>query len=279
MKDVVELWRHPGTVLPALSMAVGSLVPAFLVAVVTPMLSGERLGESPEFVHAARGALAAIPEMAPLAGAALVQAFLFHQFALLVLMVSVIGSMSLAAHAVISEKAARTLEPLLATPLSTAELLTAKTLTPLGFALLLMWMTLAVYVTGIALFAEPGVASAFLGRRVLLLFFLVGPLITLVSLLLAVIISSRVSDARSAQQLGALVVLADHGRVRRAARRPVRAGSANPAPLRAWSRRARRDPAVDRRAGVRSGEDSDEVEIRRGAKVSKDAKAPRGDLG
>jgi ABC-2 type transport system permease protein len=207
VKDIAELWRHPGTVLPALFMAVGSLVPAFLVAVATPMLSGERLGESPEFAHAARAALQSIPEMAPLAGAALVQAFLFHQFALLVLLVSVIGSMSLAAHAVISEKAARTLEPLLATPLSTAELLAAKTLTPLGFALLLMWMTLAVYVTGIALVGEPGVASAFLGRRILLLFFLVGPLITLVSLLLAVIISSRVSDARSAQQLGALVVL------------------------------------------------------------------------
>lgn len=207
VKDVVELWRHPGTVVPALSMAVGSLVPAFLVAVVTPMLSGERLGESPEFLHAARGALEAIPEMAPLTGGALVQAFLFHQFALLVLMVSVIGSMSLAAHAVISEKTARTLEPLLATPLSTTELLTAKTLTPLAFALLLMWMTLAVYIIGIALLGEPGVVWAFLGRRTLLLFFLVGPLITLASLLLAVIISSRVSDARSAQQLGALVVL------------------------------------------------------------------------
>ena len=104
VKDVVELWRHPGTVLPAVSMAVGSLVPAFLVAVVTPMLSGERLGESPEFAHAARGAIEAIPEMAPLAGTALVQAFLFHQFALLVLMVSVVGSMSLAAHAVIERE-------------------------------------------------------------------------------------------------------------------------------------------------------------------------------
>jgi ABC-2 type transport system permease protein len=207
LKDIAELWRHPGAVLPALSMVVGSLVPAFLVAVVTPMLSGERLGESPEFSQAARDALAAIPEMAALTGAALVQAFLFHQVALLVLLVSVIGSMSLAAHAVISEKAARTLEPLLATPLSTAELLTAKTITPLAFALFLMWLTLGLYVTGIALVGEPGVAAAFLGLRIFMLFFLVGPLITLVSLLLAVIISSRVNDARSAQQLGALVVL------------------------------------------------------------------------
>jgi ABC-2 type transport system permease protein len=207
LKDIAELRRHPGAVLPAVAMVVGSLVPAFVVAVGAPMLSGEQLGESPEFSHAARQALAAIPEMAALSGGALVQAFLFHQFSLLVLMVSVVASMSLAAHAVISEKAARTLEPLLATPLSTAELLAAKTLTPLGFALVLTWLTLGLYVAGIALVGEPGVASAFVGQRILLLFFLVGPLTALVSLLLAVIVSSRVNDARSAQQLGALVVL------------------------------------------------------------------------
>jgi ABC-2 type transport system permease protein len=207
LKDVAELWRHPGAIIPALSMAVGSLVPAFIITVITPMMSGERLGESTEFAEGARLAEKMIPEMAPLAGTALVQAFLFHQFALLVLMVSVVGSMSLAAHAVISEKIARTLEPLLATPLSTIELLTAKTLTPFGFALGLMWLTLALYITGIAVAAEPGVAATFLGSRILLLFFIVGPLVTLVSLLLAVIISSRVNDARSAQQLGALVIL------------------------------------------------------------------------
>jgi ABC-2 type transport system permease protein len=207
LKDIAELWRHPGAVLPALAMVVGSMVPAFLVAVVTPILSGEHLGESPEFSQAAREALQAIPEMASLSGAALVQAFLFHQFALLVLMVSVIASMSLAAHAVIGEKTSRTLEPLLATPLSTAELLTAKTLTPLAFALFLTWLTLGLYVIGIAVLGEPGVAAAFLGLRIFMLFFLIGPLIALVSLLLAVIISSRVNDPRSAQQLGALVVL------------------------------------------------------------------------
>jgi ABC-2 type transport system permease protein len=46
-----------------------------------------------------------------------------------------------------------------------------------------------------------------LGPRTWGLFFLVGPLITVTALLLAVIISSRVNDPRSAQQLGALVVM------------------------------------------------------------------------
>ena len=56
-----------------------------------------------------------------------IQAFIFQQaLALLVGITTVTGGMSVAAHSVIGEKQARTLEPLLATPLRTGELLAAK---------------------------------------------------------------------------------------------------------------------------------------------------------
>lgn len=207
LKDAAELWRNPGAVLPALAAALASLVPAFLVATALPRFSGESLAESPELLRTAQAAATIMPELAGLTGAALVQAFLFHQFGVLLLTVSVLGSMALAAHAVIGEKMARTLEPLLATPLSTVELLAAKTLTPLAFSLLILWATLGVYLAGMAVVAEPGVWRSFLGLPTFLLFGVVGPLLTLVALLLAVIISSRVNDPRSAQQLGAFVVL------------------------------------------------------------------------
>lgn len=207
LKDAAELWRNPGAVLPAVAAAFASLIPAFIIATAAPILSGETLEQSGEFSEGARAAAAIVPELRRLQGTALVQAFLFHQFGVLLLTVSVLGSMALAAHAVIGEKIARTLEPLLATPISTGELLAAKTLTPLAFSLAIMWTTLGIYVAGIAVVAEPGVASTFFGSRTLLQFGLVGPLVTLLALLLAVIISSRVNDPRSAQQLGALVVL------------------------------------------------------------------------
>jgi ABC-2 type transport system permease protein len=207
LKDVAELWRHPGAVLPAISMALGAIVPGFAVAIIAPILSGETFSNSDEFAVGARHAATALHEIARLEGAALVQAFLLHQFGLLLLLVPVIGSMALAAHAVIGEKVARTLEPLLATPLSTAELLAAKTVTPLAFSLAVMWTTVAVFVAGIAVVGQPGVWQTFLGPRTFILFGLVGPLLAVVALLLAVIISSRVNDPRSAQQLGALVVL------------------------------------------------------------------------
>jgi ABC-2 type transport system ATP-binding protein len=207
IKDVAELWKHPGAIVPALTVALAALVPAFLVAVLAPRLSGERLGDSAEFSAAANLAAARIPELARLEGDSLVQAFLFHQFGVLLLMVPVVGSMALAAHAVIGEKMARTLEPMLATPLSTAELLAAKTLTPLMFSLAVLWATFGLYVSGIAWLAAPGVWQTLVGARAGMLFLVLGPLLALVSLLLAVIVSSRVNDPRSAQQMGALVVL------------------------------------------------------------------------
>jgi ABC-2 type transport system permease protein len=59
-----------------------------------------------------------------------VQTFLFHQFSLLLLLVPIVSATALATHAVIGEKQSRALEPLLATPISTIELLAAKALTP-----------------------------------------------------------------------------------------------------------------------------------------------------
>jgi ABC-2 type transport system permease protein len=206
-KDVAELARNPGAVLPALAVMLASLVPAFLVAVAAPRLSGETLDDSSEFAEAARAALAVLPELAPLDTAARIQAFLFHQFGLLLLLVPVVGAMAIAAHAVVGEKTGRSLEPLLATPISTAELLAAKTLTPFAFALIVMWAALALYLAGIALVGEPGIWVTFASLRSGVLYGVVGPLLSLVSLLMTVIISSRVNDPRSAQQLGALVVL------------------------------------------------------------------------
>ncbi len=205
-KDLAELVRQPATLLPALMMVAAALIPAFLIAIVAPGMSREALDEG-ELFKAARAAAAIVPELRGLSGRALVQAFLFHQFLMLLLMVPVVGSMAIAAHAVIGEKQARSLEPLLATPLTTSELLAAKALTPLLVSLLLLAFALALYVGGIGLTAAPGVWRTLIGPRSLLLVGVAGPLVSLAGLQSAVILSSRVNDPRAAQQLGGLIVL------------------------------------------------------------------------
>lgn len=206
-KDLAELWAHPSTLVTPAIMTVFFVLPAFFVVLVTPALSGQHLSGDGEFAAAAGTAAGHLPALAALTGTARVQAFLFLQFLVLLTNVPVAGSMAIAAQSVIAEKQARTLEPLLATPLRTVELLAAKTLTPLIVAAVLFLAGLALYVAGIALFAEPGVWRALVTVPTVLLIFVAAPLVSLAALQLAVILSSRVNDPRSAQQLGVLLVL------------------------------------------------------------------------
>ena len=98
-----------------------------------------------------------------------VQLFIFQQFLIVFLLMPITGAMALAAHAIVGEKQARTLEPLLATPITTGELLVAKVLG----ALLRRWRfrSPASRSTSPAslLFAAPGVAAAMANLRTLLL--------------------------------------------------------------------------------------------------------------
>jgi ABC-2 type transport system permease protein len=206
-KDARELIRNPGAILPPLLMVFASLIPAFLVAIGAPMIAGRSLEESGDFVEESARAIDLIPELAGLAGNALIQAFLFQQFALLLLMVPVVAATSLATHAVIGEKQSRALEPILATPISTIELLIAKTLTPFVYALALTWFAAALYVAGIFLVAEPGVWRGLLGIRTFVMFVILGPLVELATLQLSVLVSSRAHDPRSAQQFTSLIIL------------------------------------------------------------------------
>jgi ABC-2 type transport system permease protein len=206
-KDARELLRNPGAIVPAIMMVFASLLPLFLVIYLVPMVMGRTLEQSGEFTEAAANAVGRIPELAGLSGNALVQTFLFHQFSLLLLLVPIVSATALATHAVIGEKQSRALEPLLATPISTIELLAAKTLTPFLFALGLTWTAVGLEVVGAIAIGEPGVWRAIVGPRLFILFGLLGPLVELASLQVSVIVSSRTNDPRSAQQLTALLIL------------------------------------------------------------------------
>ena len=206
-KDARELLRNPGAIVPAVLMIFASLFPLFLVIFFVPMIVGKTLEQSGEFSEEALNAMSRMPELAGLSGNALIQTVLFHQFSLLLLLVPIVSATTLATHAVIGEKQSKSLEPLLATPISTLELLAAKTLTPFVFALGLTWVAVVLEVMGTIAIGEAGVWRAILGARLFILFGVLGPLVVLASLEVSVITSSRASDPRSAQQLTALLIL------------------------------------------------------------------------
>lgn len=205
-KDLADLQQNPAVFVPALLTATLALLLPFFVAVIVPAVAGERLSDSSDF-EIALEMYRDQPSLRGLDPEGAIQAWLFQQFLVLLVLAPVAGSMSVAAYSVIGEKQARTLEPLLATPITTFELLAAKVLASLLPAVAVTIGCFAVYVGGIALFARPGVFAAVLTGRSLAVMFVLGPLAALAALQLAVCVSSRVNDARSAQQIGALVVL------------------------------------------------------------------------
>ena len=205
-KELADLRRNRAIFAPAVLTGFISILLPFFVAILVPYLAGEQLSDSSDF-KVALELYKDQPAMRTLDPEGAVQAWIFQQFLVLLVLTPVAGSMSLAAYTVIGEKQARTLEPLLATPITTFELLSAKVLGSLLPALVLGLACFATYVAGVALLARAWVFTALLTPRSLGIVFLLGPLATLAALQLAVCVSSRVNDARTAQQIGALIIL------------------------------------------------------------------------
>jgi ABC-2 type transport system permease protein len=202
-KEFLDLARNRMALLPVLVVTVLALAFPFFITIGIPALTGEALVTDSDI---AKASLVIGPHR-ELSGEAVVQLFLFQQFLFVFMLIPITGAMALAAHSVVGEKQARTLEPLLATPITTFELLVAKVLGAFLPTLAIVVVGLALYFGGIVMLAEPGVARAMADVRTAVLIFLVGPAAALVSLQAAIVISSRVNDPRTAQQFGVLIII------------------------------------------------------------------------
>jgi len=136
------------------------------------------------------------------------QYFLVSQFMLLFMMMPLAIPVTIAAYSIVGEKTTRTLEPLLATPISIAELLGGKALAAALPAILVTWLGFGVFVAGAAIITGGGgLLAGFLNGLWLIAIFIVGPLLALAAVSVAVMVSSRANDPRVAEQLSMLVIL------------------------------------------------------------------------
>lgn len=204
-KEAAELRAAPGVLLAPLFMLLTAVAIPVFTTIVLPGAFDAPLDEAEDLVEIARRFGAA--DVSRLSDAAAVQVLLLHQFLPLLALVPVAGAMTLVTTSVVGEKQARTLEPLLATPLTSFELLAAKTLTALIVALAFGALGFVLLVGAAALAAERGVAAMLLSTRALALLAGVAPAASLVALTLGAIVSTRAKDARSAQQAGVVVVV------------------------------------------------------------------------
>lgn len=143
-----------------------------------------------------------------LQGMACVQYFVISQFLVLFLMMPIIIPGTIASYSIVGEKTAHTLEPLLATPISTLELLAGKGLAAAVPAIIATWGSFAAFSLGSSILAaNPAVSAKLFSGLWLTAILVVAPLLSVAAVSMSVMISSRVNDPRVAEQLSAMVVL------------------------------------------------------------------------
>lgn len=136
------------------------------------------------------------------------QYYVLNQFLVLFMMMPLIIPTSIAAYSIVGEKTTRSLEPLLATPITTEELLLGKGLAAALPAIGASWLSFLLFVLGAPLAgAGAGVLARILSPTWLTAVFLIGPLMAVLAVNFAIMVSSRVSDPRAAEQITALLVL------------------------------------------------------------------------
>lgn len=142
----------------------------------------------------------------PAALPAVVEQFL-GAFSFFWVILAAVVPITLASYSIVGEKVEKSLEPLLATPLTDNELLLGKSLAAFLPALASMYVGVVIYMV-LADFVTQGVIGyPFFPNWDMATILLLIPLACLLSVEVSIILSSRVNDVRASQQLGFLTLI------------------------------------------------------------------------
>jgi ABC-2 type transport system permease protein len=200
-REALDLRKNPGLVASMLAL------PAVLVLV--PALVVWSYVRHPDDISFRTIALYYDPSLPLSANAArfLVDKLLADWFGLFLLM-PVFVPILISSQSVAGEKERRTIEPLLAAPISAVELVTGKSLASVVPAVAISWLAFIAFTVAVDAVAWPLVQGPVLPNAMWLFGVgVVAPLFAFLGNGLAVLVSARVGEARLAQQLSALVVL------------------------------------------------------------------------
>ncbi len=136
------------------------------------------------------------------------QAFVGQQFNLFFLILPLAIPMTIASYSIVGEKRERSLEPLLATPISTVQLLAAKAVAAAGPGIASVWLSGLIYTVALQFIVpSDAVREIILSGPFFISIVLIAPLLTVLATTIGLMVSSRVNDPRSAEQLGMIVIV------------------------------------------------------------------------
>lgn len=167
----------------------------------------QRAPEEELNLNTGSGSFGLPPELAALGAKDGFIALMNDQYMFYLLLIPMALPVYVAAYSIIGEKETRSLEPLLATPISTAELLVGKTIAAVTPAVILAWLSFALTAVGMYFIASRVVFAQLVRPVWTLGMILLSPLFALLSTSSGVIASSRINDPRAAQQVTAVFIV------------------------------------------------------------------------
>lgn len=149
----------------------------------------------------------AFPEIENLEIVEQFQVFFMGQIPLYFLLIPVMVALSFATFSIVDEKLTKTLEPLLATPVRTWELLLGKSLAGTLPSLVVTWACVGFFLVVIAGIGWGHLIKYVVNVQWFISLFVLVPLVSLLAFMLGVFGSSRASDPKGAQNVAVVVVL------------------------------------------------------------------------
>jgi ABC-2 type transport system permease protein len=147
------------------------------------------------------------PAYAGLTDNEIVQAVMVEGFQVFFLIIPLALPVSIAAYSIVGEKTTKSLEPLLATPITVTELLIGKGLAAAIPAVGATWLSYLVYAIIARFLTNDQVYRIIISPAWILMILVLTPLLCILGIGAGIIVSSRVNDPRAAEQLGSLVML------------------------------------------------------------------------
>jgi ABC-2 type transport system permease protein len=132
---------------------------------------------------------------------------LINQTMFYFILLPLIIPLSIAVYAVTGEKEQKSLEPLLATPLTDLELFAGKVLAAAIPGVVISWLFFGLFLGIASLLVTPDLVLTVLAPPWLVAIFLLSPLVAIFTVTVSMLISSRMSDTRAAYQLSSFAVL------------------------------------------------------------------------
>jgi ABC-2 type transport system permease protein len=143
-----------------------------------------------------------------MSGADCMRVYILGQFLVLFMIIPVVIPGAIAAYSVVGEKTTRSLEPLLATPITTLELLLGKCLAAAIPAVVATYAAYGIFVLGTwIILPDPAILAFLFQARWVIAVVAVGPLLALMAVTFALMVSSRVNDPRVAEQISVIIIV------------------------------------------------------------------------